>query len=919
MKITFIYPDVLLHRHDWTGYFYVGVALLSTVLKKEGHKTSLFHVTKPVSRSNFMKSVEKEDPDLIAFSSTSPMFPFVREFASWLNEARARVRTICGGIHPTIAPDDVIGTDGIDIICRGEGEAPLSELCQKIESNEDISDIQNLWVKKEDDIIKNPIRPLLEDLDSLPFPDRSIFNYETLYGENEGRGTFMVSRGCPYNCSYCCNHLIRQIYGSNGKAVRFRSVDNVIEEITEVIETYPFIKSLNFDDDILFLKRKWSEEFAEKYSNKIHLPFTCNARANITGKTRVDLMKKAGCHHIKFGLESGNEYISNKVLNRNLTNESIKKAFALCREAGLTTESFNMVGIPCDTPKTILDTIKLNAEIGVDRMQVSIYQPFHGTRLADICRKQNFLQSTDLNPDFFSVSLRLDTISASQVLMFRDYFKVLVHYYQVIQNLPAGFSRFFIRLSDSILSSGPTSKALNSIYIPLNYLYRRSLTLRLKLRIALRRPADSKLRIQRSTGKKIMKEPGFSHTEKVAASLPTFAWIALTNRCNLDCTHCQRSLLREQGLLKNREMSWKVFNRLEEEVFPSLKRIQFGGNNFGEQLLASKWDDIFEKVRKRNIRMVIVTNGTLLNRERARAMVEAGVEFNFSLEGARKESYEAVRGQSFDKFIGVIRDTCQEKINRTDTGAAVNLGFTVFYDNIREITELLRMAASLGVDKAVVTHFIPWQESQRRQSLVYHKVLCNEMLEKARILAGELDMTVYLPRPFVIDSNNGGQIFPQSDNRKPCYHPWRSFSVNEKGDVMPCCATSVVMGNLGRSSFSEIWHGKKYQRLRKTVNSSRPLVFCRDCAFREIDVERDEQISFWSDEDFLLAAIGTDTHRNTSFTALRTIKNRLMKTRLGGKVMSSLMQFYRGHAAFYVTDFFDSRMASFMRRLSKKG
>jgi radical SAM superfamily enzyme YgiQ (UPF0313 family) len=494
LKVTLIYPDLLLHRPDWRGYFYIGVASLSAVLKQEGHQTSLIHITRPISKFDFIDRVKKESPELVGFSSTSPMFPFVKKFASWLVEAEIEAPTICGGIHPTIAPEESIGVEGIEIICRGEGEAAMAELCRKIENNEEISNIPNLWTKKDGDIIKNPLRPILDDLDKLPFPDRSIFNYQNLYSEREGKGSFMVARGCPYNCTYCCNHLMRNIYESKDKSIRYRSVDNIIAEIKEVVEYYHFIKTVHFDDDILFLKKEWAEEFTEKYSREIKLPFVCNARANLVDKGVVELLKKAGCYHIKFGLESGNAYICNEILNRCLTNKQTKTAFALCREAGLITESFNMVGIPYETPSTILDTIKLNAAIAVDKMQVSIYQPYKGTRLANLCQDQGFSVSGDLESDWFSPSiLKLDTISPSQVLMFRDYFKVLVRYYQVLQRLPAGISKFAIRLSDRIFSFVLVSNVLNSIYIPLNYLFRRMQILRVRTKVA-RRKSASRLR-----------------------------------------------------------------------------------------------------------------------------------------------------------------------------------------------------------------------------------------------------------------------------------------------------------------------------------------------------------------------------------------------------------------------------------------
>jgi len=504
MKITFIYPDVLLHRPDWTGYFYVGIASLSTVLTREGHETSLIHITKPIGKAEFIDRVHKENPDLICFSSTSPMFPIVKELTGWLMEDGIDVPKMCGGIHPTIAPDEAIAVDGIDIICRGEGEAAMTELCRKLDNNEDVDGIQNLWIKKNGTIQKNPLRPLMEDLDQLPFPDRSIFDYQNLYAERQGRLSFLASRGCPYNCAYCCNHLIREIYGSEGKKIRFRSVDNIIAEIKEVVRQYPFIRTVIFDDDILFLNRTWAGEFTERYRTEIGLPFICNARANLMDKARVDLLKKAGCVHVKFGLESGNEKISNGVLNRQLSNEQVKKAFALCKEAGLITESFNMVGIPFDTPSSILDTIKLNASIAVDKMQVSIYQPYQGTKLADVCVENDFIVTKDLKSDWFSPTLKLNTISSQHVLMFRDYFRVLVRFYQVLMSLPGDISRTLIASADTVLSLKITSGVLNFLYIPVNHVYRILLRMALDMQSKrLKRQSEKALLVkgrQKATG-----------------------------------------------------------------------------------------------------------------------------------------------------------------------------------------------------------------------------------------------------------------------------------------------------------------------------------------------------------------------------------------------------------------------------------
>lgn len=473
MKMLFVYPDLVPHVPDWPGYFHNGIATMSAVLKQAGYKTSLIHIVQPLSQEDFINRVKREAPDLIGFSTTSHMFSVVKQLASWLKDARLGIPVVCGGIHPTIAPEESIAVEGIDIICRGEGEGPLLELCQRLENKEDISDIPNIWSKKGDGtVIKNSLRPVVKDLDSLPYADRTIFAYPELLSEREGRGTFMASRGCPHNCTYCCNQLIRNIYGNEGKPIRFKSVDYFIAEIKQGLKDYPFIKRIIFDDDILFLNRKWSEEFAEKYSREVHLPFMCNARADVTDQRLVDLLQKAGCYYVRFGLESGNEEIRYKILNRRMKNEQIEKAFSMCKKAGFTTFSYNIVGFPHETPSAILDTIKLNASIDVDVTHVTIFQPYPGTRLYERCREENLLEAKDLALDFCSPSiLKLKTVSSSQVKMFRNYFRLFMGYYQLLEKLPGGISRVLVKLSDSVLSFRVTSHVLNFIYAPLFQVY----------------------------------------------------------------------------------------------------------------------------------------------------------------------------------------------------------------------------------------------------------------------------------------------------------------------------------------------------------------------------------------------------------------------------------------------------------------
>jgi len=259
-----------------------------------------------------------------------------------------------------------------------------------------------------------------------------------------------------------------------------------------------------------------------------------------------------------------------------------------------------------------------------------------------------------------------------------------------------------------------------------------------------------------------------------------------------------------------------------------------------------------------------------------------------------------VRGWKFERFLSVVREACREKKRNPSTGARVNLGFTAFRDNICELPDLLKMASHLGIDRVTVTHFVPWQENQRGKSLVYHRNIANEMIEKASFLSKEFNLLVDLPKPFREDEAQTKADISKGEVwvRKPCYHPWRSFSINEKGEVMPCCATSVVMGNLEKSSFLEIWNGPKYRKLRKTVNSSQPLSFCGNCGLRGIEVGSSAPLSFCSDENILLAVIGPTNHVRTFTSILRRVKDSLYKVRWGRKLLPGLVEFHRQHGAF---------------------
>jgi len=470
MRVTFVYPDLAADEPTYTGYFHHGIASLSAILKKAGHQTNLIQLTKEISEEEFQKKVKALNPDLIGFSSTAHVFSFVKKYAKAAKEIR-NIPVICGGVHATLCPEEVIADESIDMICRGEGDLAFVELCQKMENGQSIENIKNLWVKKEGNIFKNELRPLIVNIDELPYPDREIFDYANLNLEKKGIGTFMFSRGCPYQCTFCCESTLRKLYSNHHPLQpyhRIRSPRSVVAEIKEAIKKYSFIKFIRLDDDLLFARLDWLREFVPLYKKEIGLPFSSDIRVNLMTEDILSLLKESGIHLLRVGVESGNDYILKEVLNKGITVEQIKKAFNIAGKKNIKTQAYNMVGLPGESPKEILETIKLNVEIKADLSVVSIFYPYKGTYLYDFCVKKGYFKQEDANlpRNYYSYSvLTLPTIRKEQISFFFHYFHFLKKVYGFLFKLP--FSRFLVFLADKAFSFKYVPELMNIILNPL--------------------------------------------------------------------------------------------------------------------------------------------------------------------------------------------------------------------------------------------------------------------------------------------------------------------------------------------------------------------------------------------------------------------------------------------------------------------
>jgi len=383
LKVLFIYPDI--GTRGSARHFYAGIGSLSSVLKEKGHKTDLIY-WRDEPLYFIKKRVKDFSPDIIAFSAMTTQFKHVLRLSQSLSREIDSI-FICGGAHVTLAPESLRDAP-LNAICRGEGEEAILELIEKIEQGSDFREVKNFWWKQDNVIFHNSLRPLISDLDSLPFPDREIFDYQGIIDSDFGQASFIFSRGCPFNCSYCSNHAFHRIYGE--PYVRMRGVDKALGEIEHVASRYRF-DTIVFDDDTMTADKRWLKEFLNGYRKHFHYPFDLNIRVETVDKEIFPLLKESGCRKVSIGIECGNEKLREEVLRRRMTNSAIIECFSLAKGSGLKTKSFNLIGFPGEDRKTFRDTIRLNQVINPTSLILNIFYPYPGTDLYEVCHKNGYI------------------------------------------------------------------------------------------------------------------------------------------------------------------------------------------------------------------------------------------------------------------------------------------------------------------------------------------------------------------------------------------------------------------------------------------------------------------------------------------------------------------------------------------------
>lgn len=455
-KVLWVYPN-----SEGYGGIPNGIALLAGCLKDAGFETKCFDTTflnspplthfhrakhggiipadhedywggwKPELVEKTPKLLEQTvaefKPDIIAVSIVDVCYVYAISLLEPIRK-KFNIPIIAGGITATLAPEMVINNDCFDFICVGEGEAALVELANCIVHKTDYSKIPNLWVKKDGKIIKNDLR-VFKNLDDISFQNWDIFDKKHVYkpymGTFRKTGFFELSRGCHFNCSFCCTGNLRKSYKGLGKYMRLRSIDSAFDEICYIRDKYNLELIFFIDDDFLGMTTQRFDYFCDQYYKRIALPFYIQTRSETVNEPYIKKLKDIKISTIGIGVESGDEEYRKKHLGRGMTNKNIQNAFDIINKYEIRTTANVIIGMPGESEEKFISTIKFIKELKPKSVSINYFQPYLGTRMRAMAVKAGLIPEDHIITES-NTSLDMPEFSRERMKFYYENFSKLI-------------------------------------------------------------------------------------------------------------------------------------------------------------------------------------------------------------------------------------------------------------------------------------------------------------------------------------------------------------------------------------------------------------------------------------------------------------------------------------------------------------
>jgi radical SAM superfamily enzyme YgiQ (UPF0313 family) len=416
MKVLFIYPSA----DSQLGFNY-GVAHMAAILKKADHEVAFWQLCEDIeplpTETQFIERLTRERPDVLAFSVVTNQWAYTQRLAQWARP-RFAIPFVIGGVHALVSVEDILRTGLFDYAFRGECEDAFLEFIDRMQRGESVETAPNLAYARDGRLQVNPVGPLPE-LTSLPLKDYECMDFQRMIDAKNGWVGLMASRGCPFSCTYCFNHVMVEAYKRDLHCsfkglnyIRRFTVEQMIKEIAYLLKHYRGIRTFIFDDDLFTFDKAYVKEFCRAYRRVTDLPFVVNAHVGFFDDECAADLAGAGCRIVKFGVESGSERVRRTILNRHMSNDSIVEAIAAVARHGMHSSVFIIIGFPHEQREDVFDTVRLLGRAKPGRFRWTYFFPFPGTKSHQISVEGGFID--------FDKMQRLQNFTDQSCLEFSD-------------------------------------------------------------------------------------------------------------------------------------------------------------------------------------------------------------------------------------------------------------------------------------------------------------------------------------------------------------------------------------------------------------------------------------------------------------------------------------------------------------------
>lgn len=383
MRVLFVFAESYMNPR-------MGIMHLAAILKTQNHEVRFANAGR-LGLKGLRRLVGEWKPGIVGYTAMTgehlPLMAINRELKRDLS-----FLAIFGGPHATFCPEELVEDASCDAACVGEADLALPEVCRKVDAGEPWQDTPNFVVKRDNEIVRNPLYPLVDDLDSLPMPDHELMFEADPGMVTDGVKYFYSNRGCPCSCTYCFHASFNRMYLGKGAVVRQRSPEKLIDEMLYIKDRYPLEQVVMNDDSFFLNSDEWFDRFCADYKTRINLPLMCDIRANHVEERRIRQLRDAGMYVATMGVECGDETLANTMLRRDLSTEQIRKAAAIIKRHGIFLVTANIFALPVpDNFKVDLKTLEFNVEIGADWARSAILYPYPGTPILDYALKKGLL------------------------------------------------------------------------------------------------------------------------------------------------------------------------------------------------------------------------------------------------------------------------------------------------------------------------------------------------------------------------------------------------------------------------------------------------------------------------------------------------------------------------------------------------